>query len=75
MTARKPKLLKMGAITYDRALVIILGHHGGVARSLLLAYFHEDEHGAVGRALDAMVLRGAVAFDGTFYRLGPNNLP
>ena len=66
--ARREHLLPLQGITYGAAIRMILGS-GAKVRALVLAYFHEDEHGDAGRALDEMVTSGAVAFDGTFYRL------
>lgn len=58
----------MMTMTYERALRAILRGSQGKGRGLVLAYFHEDEHGKVGRALDEMVVAGQIMFDGTFYR-------
>jgi hypothetical protein len=55
-------------INYGDAIRLALGSHDAKMRALVLAYFHEDEHGAAGRALDELVLAGEVEFDGTFYR-------
>lgn len=56
-------------LTYESAITLILQGRFGRTRSGVLEYFHEDEHGNAGRALNDMVIRGVVGFDGLFYRM------
>jgi hypothetical protein len=57
----------MGSISYERAIKLVLSDRA-LRRENLLAYFQDDEHGHVGRALDGMVVRGEVGFTGILYR-------
>lgn len=58
------------SVNIDDAIITIL-RNGAKVRATLLDYFHEDEHGAIGRRIDALTVEGKIQFDGTFYRWPP----
>ncbi len=56
--------------TEQKILDVIQEHGGAASRSLVLAFFRDDEADDARRAIDALEMSGRIMLDGARYRKG-----